>query len=190
MRMRHRTRRNRAEISCSCREQKNGFGGVDSVQKDRSGRACSTNKDSKIRKNIRLKDYDYKTNGAYFVTICTDFKRRYISKKERLVLEQELLSLQERFAGVKIDFYVIMPNHVHFVLFLHNCAVSLSRIIQVFKSVTTVQLKRGGFNERVFWQRNFFEHVIRNEEALTKIRKYIIDNPVAERIDMEKMYDE
>ena len=82
-----------------------------------------------------------------------------------------------------------MPNHVHFVLFLDNCAVSLSRIIQVFKSVTTLKLKKGGFNEQVFWQRNFFEHVIRSEEALTRIRKYILDNPIAESIDMEKIYD-
>lgn len=169
---------------------KNYSGRAFSPRRKCSGRACSTVKNLIARKNIRLRNHDYKTNGAYFVTICTNFKRKYIRKKEKLVLEQELFSLQERFAGVKIDFYVIMTNHVHFILFLDNCAVSLSRIIQVFKSVTTFRLKRGGFNERVFWQRNFFEHVIRNEEALTKIRKYIIDNPIAERIDLERIYDE
>jgi len=142
----------------------------------------------KHRKNIRLKNYDYTTNGAYFVTICTDFKREYIHKKERLIIEHELLMLQNRFKGTEIDFYTIMSNHIHFVLFLDNCAVSLSRIIQAFKSISTLQLKKSGFDQRVFWQRNFYEHIIRNKEALTKIRKYVMNNPIAERIDVEEIY--
>lgn len=162
----------------------------DNRRKNCSGRACSTVKDFKARKNIRLRNYDYQSNGAYFVTICTDFKRKYIGEKEKLVLEQELFSLQERFSGLKVDFHVIMPNHVHIIIFLYDCAVSLSRVIQVFKSVTTMKLKKGGFNGRFFWQRNFFEHVIRNEKALAQIRKYITDNPLVDHVDMEDLYDE
>lgn len=142
----------------------------------------------KFRKNVRLKNYDYKTNGVYFVTICTDFKRNYINKKEKLIIEQELMLLQKRFSGVIIDFYAIMPNHVHFIIFLENSTVSLSRIIQAFKSITTLQLKKSGFNQRVFWQRNFYEHVIRNEKALTNIREYVMNNPIAERINMKEIY--
>jgi REP element-mobilizing transposase RayT len=154
-----------------------------------SGRACSTSKNSKIRKNIRLRDYDYTSNGAYFVTICTHFKRKCIGEKERSIIEQELLSLQERFPGVGVDVFVIMPNHVHTIISLNDSAVSLSRIIQVFKSVTTLKLKKSGYNGRFLWQRNFYEHVIRNEKALAQIRKYAVDNPAVERIDVEKFYD-
>jgi len=144
----------------------------------------------KFRKNIRLKNYDYKTNGAYFVTICTNFKRNYINKKERSIIEQELMLLQKRFPGVIIDFYAIMPNHVHSIIFLESSTISLSRIIQTFKSITTLQLKKSGFNRRVFWQRNFYEHVIRNDEALKNIREYVMNNPIAERINMEEIYGE
>lgn len=142
----------------------------------------------KYRKNIRLKDYDYTTNGAYFVTICTDFKRNYICRKEKLIIKNELLSLQDRFTGAKVDFYTIMPTHVHFILFLDNCATRLSRIIQAFKSITTLRFKKSGFNRRVFWQRNFYEHVIRNEEALAKIREYVMNNPIVGQINIEEIY--
>jgi len=109
----------------------------------------------KHRKNIRLKNYDYTTNGAYFVTICTDFKREYIHKKERLIIEHELVMLQNRFKGTEIDFYTIMSNHIHFVLFLDNCAVSLSRIIQAFKSISTLQLKNQGLIKEFFGRGTF-----------------------------------
>ncbi len=142
----------------------------------------------KYRKNIRLKDYDYTTNGAYFVTICTDFKRNYIYRKEKLIIRYELLSLQDRFTGAKVDFYTIMPTHVHFILFLDNCATPLSRIIQVFKSITTLRFKKSGFSRRVFWQRNYYEHVIRNEAALAKIREYVMNNPIVGQINVEEIY--
>ena len=145
-------------------------------------------KNMKIRKNIRLKNFDYKTNGAYFLTMCTDFRRNYIKDKERLVIERELIALQKRFSGIKIVSYTIMPTHIHFIMFLDNAQVSLSKIIQAFKSITTLQLKKLGFEKTVFWQRNFYEHVIRHEQALIEIRKYILNNPRALHIKMNAIY--
>jgi len=142
----------------------------------------------KFRKNVRVSHFDYATNGAYFVTICTDFKRNYIDESEKQIIKHELLFLKNRFKGVKIDIYTIMSNHLHFIIWLNNSAVSLSKIIQAFKSMTTLRLKKAGFNKKIFWQRNFYEHIIRSEKALLKIKEYIKDNPQAMRIDLDDLY--
>ena len=143
---------------------------------------------TKFRKNIRTKHYDYTSNGAYFITICTDFKRDYIKSDEKQIIKRELNSLKERFKGIKIDIYTVMSNHLHFIIWLNDSQTSLSRIVQAFKSITTLRLKKAGFDKDVFWQRNFYEHIIRNENALLKIREYIKDNPHAMRIDLDDLY--
>ncbi|MBI5125991.1 MAG: transposase [Planctomycetes bacterium] len=144
---------------------------------------------TEFRKNLRLKNYDYKNNGAYFVTLCTDFQENIIHEKERQVLEEELKKLQGRFKGVQLDYYTIMKNHLHVILILSDAEVSLPRVVQTFKSISTLRLKREGFKGKVFWQRNYYEHVIRNEKALRKIRQYIINNPLVERLKIEEIYD-
>jgi REP element-mobilizing transposase RayT len=73
----------------------------------------------KYKKSIRLKGFDYGQNGAYFVTICTDFKKDLIGQKEKLILQEELNQLPSRFKGVSLDYFVIMRNHLH-VIFLFN----------------------------------------------------------------------
>jgi len=140
------------------------------------------------RKNLRLKNYDYRNNGVYFITICTNFKKDIIGKEEKEILEQELLNLEKRFTGVKVDWSTIMKNHIHIIIFLNNSTVSLSRVIQVFKSITNLRMKNIGHKD-VFWQRNYYEHVIRNEEVLTKIREYIENNPLAEMLKIEEIYN-
>jgi len=109
-------------------------------------------------------------------------------KEEKEILEQELLNLEKRFTGVKVDWSTIMKNHIHIIIFLNNSTVSLSRVIQVFKSITNLRMKNIGHKD-VFWQRNYYEHVIRNEEVLTKIREYIENNPLAEMLKIEEIYN-
>lgn len=142
----------------------------------------------KYIKNLRLKNYDYKNNGAYFVTICTDFRRSIIQEKERQILEEELKKLQERFSGIKLDYHTIMANHIHVIFIFDNAKVNLPRVVQTFKSVSALRLKREGQKGKTFWQRNYYEHVIRNNEALGKIRQYIINNPSIEKLKMGEIY--
>ena len=127
------------------------------------------------RKETRLKNYDYKSDGYYFVTICTHKSepniRKYKSEVERI-----LLSLPERFSGLKIDFYVLMSTHLHVIFIFNGMKKGLPEVIRIFKALVT---KNTGVK---FWQRNYYEHVIRNEAALFKIREYIENNPLAERI--------
>ncbi|MGQ9535004.1 MAG: transposase, partial [bacterium] len=153
-----------------------------------SGRVYSA-KTKKFRKSLRLKQYDYRNNGAYFVTICTNFKNRYIGEKEKNIIWADLYALQTRFSGVKIDIVSIMPDHLHFIIFLSESQVVLPRIIQAFKSLTTLHLKQAGFKSDVYWQKNYYEHIIRNEKALQKIREYIKYNPLVEKIRLEEIYD-
>ena len=84
------------------------------------------------RKRCRLPMYDYSENGAYFVTICTDKKRKCLSDVSRggvlsrpfgKVVENELLALSERYEVV-IDKYIIMPNHIHILLTVQRAGQS------------------------------------------------------------------
>ena len=144
------------------------------------------------RKEIRLKDYDYSSDGYYFVTICTNFKKPFFqSKKAKTIVVAELARLSTRFKGVNVDYSVIMPNHIHLILYFENSKYSLSRVIQAFKSLTTLKAKQA-LPLRItanLWQKNYYEHVIRNEDALFKIREYIENNPLAERIRFEEFYE-
>ena len=134
------------------------------------------------RKNIRLKNYDYKSNGYYFVTICT-YKAEPNIRLYREVVERNLLFLPERFPGLKIDWYVLMPNHLHAIFIFTGMKDGLSEVVRTFKALVT---KNTGVK---FWQRNYYEHVIRNEAALFKIREYIKNNPLAKRIRFEGFYE-
>lgn len=64
----------------------------------------------------------------------------------------------------------------------------LCRYIQDFKSKTTLEIKKNGFTGKRFWQPNYYEHIIGNEKALYKIRKYIQENPLKEKIDWRNIY--
>ena len=135
-----------------------------------------------FRKSIRLKHYDYKNNGYYFVTICTA-QRQPLLEKYRKEAEDLLKSMPSRFNGVKLDYYSFVPNHLHAIFILDNTDVSISEIVRTYKALVT---KITGC--KPFWEWNYFEHIIRNEKALLEIRKYIQENPEKERIDLKAIY--
>jgi len=143
------------------------------------------------RRTIRLRDYDYSQAGAYFVTVCT-YQRECIFGG---VIDAEMRcnaigqivvdtwrSLPPRFAGLVLDEFVVMPNHLHGVLHLGDGAASvrvvLGAVIRAFKSQSAIAanrlLQRPG---QPLWQRNYFERVVRDEEELQRIRDYIVNNP-------------
>ena len=136
----------------------------------------------KRRKQLRVKGYDYKSDGYYFVTICTYMQRPCITA-HRQQIEQILLSLPHRFNGVKVDWYVLMPTHIHVIFILHDAKVALAEIVRTFKALVTRA------TERPFWQRNYYEHVIRSDGALLKIREYIENNPLVDKIKFEEFYE-
>ena len=141
------------------------------------------------RRPTRLKDYDYSSPGAYFVTICTKDKKELLSKitvGEGLcalpksentaigdVVEKAILFINNN-RGVLVDKYVIMPNHIHLIIILDDSGGGgtppLQNIIGKFKSYTTNQF--GG----ILWQRSFHDHIIRGEQDYKKIWEYIDTN--------------
>ena len=134
------------------------------------------------RKNIRLRNYDYSSNGFYFVTICSHQGKLHLLSYQNLITEV-IHSLPTKFSGVDIDYYILMPDHLHIIFILNESKVTLGEVVRFFKASVT---KRG---KKKLWQRNYYEHIIRNEKTLNKIREYIKNNPLAKKIDFEEIYE-
>ncbi len=163
------------------------------------------NPDIHHRRPIRLPGYDYRQTGAYFVTICTHRRIPLFGEIQgdamRLneagsMLARQWQMLPQRFANVRLDVFVVMPNHIHGIIVLTDgimeppseattrvTPASLGDVVGAYKSLTTVEYVRGvkasrwtPFDDKL-WQRNYYEHIIRNESALHNIRHYIIHNP-------------
>jgi putative transposase len=145
------------------------------------------------RKSNRIKDYDYSSNGVYFVTICTKDRRNLFwnvgaacSRQHAISLSLIGLSVDEEIKGISgiyhnvfIDKYIVMPNHVHMIIVI-DCAdnsgrlkdaPTISRIVQQFKRAMS---KKTGFS---LWQKSFHDHIIRNEQDYLEIWDYIDTNP-------------
>ncbi|MGD0216428.1 MAG: transposase [Desulfobaccales bacterium] len=157
------------------------------------------------RKIIRLQGFDYAREGAYFITICTHNRLCLLGEvtdqEMRLnalgrAIESEWLQTAKLRSYVTLDYYVIMPNHFHAVFFLQNheratrrvaptkenspsgpAPWSVGAIVAQFKSQVTRRIKSSGRlpNGRL-WQRSYYEHVVRDENDLNRIRQYIEDN--------------
>jgi len=155
------------------------------------------------RHSIRLKEYDYSKAGAYFVTICTQNRELLLENTTAKTIVQKWWDkLPTKFPEIQTDEFVIMPNHIHGIIFItpegqsHGTAPTsgermgsplrestLGEIVQWFKTMTTNDYIKAvsmrtikPFSEKL-WQRNYYEHVIRNEKDLDSIRQYIVDNP-------------
>lgn len=153
---------------------------------------------SKHRKQLRLPNYDYRQNGAYYITICTHNRANLFGQIKYVgahpcvrlsiagqMIESKLKSTEAKFDDIRLDYYCIMPNHLHFVIIKEgeHMGSPLHHIIQWFKTQTTneyIKLVKKGvlppFDKHI-WQRNYYEHIIRGENDLYEIRKYIRDNP-------------
>ena len=148
-----------------------------------------------VRKKNRLQTYDYQTPGYYFLTFCTadracllgyvteaDETRpsRVVLSDAGIVVEESIRAIPDHYAGVLLDKYVIMPNHVHMILVFQDTGrpcPAISRIVQQLKGVIT---KRLGKN---IWQIHFHDHVIRGETDYREIWEYIDNNPAKWALD-------
>ncbi len=149
------------------------------------------------RRTLRIKGYDYSQAGAYFVTVCAN-KRQLIFSDARIIkiVEDEWMNTATVRKDIILDEFVVMPNHLHGIIFIkYNDMISrrgelhsphefkspsktIGAIIRGFKasSYRKINLALNVSNYPV-WQRNYYEHVIRNEADLFEKRKYVIDNP-------------
>ena len=159
------------------------------------------------RKHPRLEKYDYSSPGAYFITVCIQDRKCVLSRivgrglapaaylsNDRIndsieytkygeIAKRQLIALEERYFYLKIDCYVIMPNHIHAIFVLDNKAAgasprpTLTDIVCAYKSLTTAEVKKCGFVGKLF-QDSFYEHIIRNSDDYRETVDYILSNPI------------
>jgi len=158
------------------------------------------------RRSIRLKGYDYNQAGAYFVTICTHDRvflfgqieyGEMTSSEPGHMVEQYWNEIPAHFPHVELDAFVIMPNHVHGILLITEpvgaenfsppprpspqrqrpgTSKTVGSVIRGFKIGVTKWMREHTLIHNI-WQRNYYEHIIRDEADLNRVREYIAANP-------------
>jgi len=151
------------------------------------------------RKSIRVKGYDYSQMGGYDVTVCTHAHKCVFGnvKNGEMVLndagkmiDKWWQKIPDKYNTVEIDEYRVMPNHFHGIIKFVGAdacarlsAPTVGTVIQWFKTMSTNEYIRNvktekwlPFDKRL-WQRNYYEHIIRNESDLTRVQEYIVNNP-------------
>lgn len=118
----------------------------------------------------RLKQFNYRSDGYYFVTIVTAHRHNIFISKEHLI-KRVFYQTVEPIKGVDIDTMIVMPNHVHVIYCFSDSSLVLGEVVRRCKAKVSYILKQS------VWQSNYYEHVIGNEESLDRIREYIILNP-------------
>jgi putative transposase len=163
--------------------------------------------DAQHRRSTRLRAWDYASPGAYFVTICTQDRvplfgdvrdGRMHLHEPGMIVATAWQWLPTQYSHVILDEWCVMPNHLHGILVIRRGgsrtapggsrtaptgegdtgAKPIGRLIGAFKTVSTKQinLARPTPGEPV-WQRNYWDHIIREGEDIDRIRVYIRDNP-------------
>jgi len=152
------------------------------------------------RKNPRLKDYDYSQNGAYFVTVCTANRKALLSKivgqaalclptveltEFGKITEKYIENINDVYEYVKVDKYVIMPDHIHLLIIIDRPfdggeikggqGADRPTLNDIVRSVKVMVRKEIGYS---IFQNSFYDHIIRNEQDLYETRKYIENNPL------------
>ena len=172
------------------------------------------------RRSIRIKGYDYARSGSYFITLCTRDRECWFGEVVNGTVQLSpigkaacdcWLQIPLHFPNAVLDEFVVMPNHIHgivnmvdprrgvkfnaptkpgnFYSLISPKDGTLSVVIRTYKSAVTRWCRQNGF-DHFQWQRNYYEHIIRNETDMNKIRQYILDNPRKWDEDDENPYKE
>ena len=176
-------------------------------------------KSHKNRQSLRLPNYNYSGNGAYFITICIKNKecllgdicdREFISNSFGNIVTNTWHSLSIKYEQIKLDEFVVMPNHIHGIIIINNFEINnvgtihelslhqnmkqrrkmlLPKAIGYFKMNSAKKINQIRQTEGIpLWQKNYYEHIIRNDRSLDNIRQYIINNPAQWSEDIENNF--
>ena len=156
------------------------------------------------RHSIRMKEYDYSSPGAYFVTVVTNSHKcifgKLIDNEMHLydlgkIAQECWLQLPDHFFDIEVEPFVVMPNHLHGIIIIHEndrrgtiyrapttekfgqpAVGSISTIMRTYKAaVSRLATRKLGMVK--IWQRNYYEHIVRNQSDLESIANYILNNP-------------
>lgn len=165
------------------------------------------------RKRLRLTGFNYSESGAYFVTICAKDRARLFGEilngvmcvnRFGGIVQECWNDLQNHYAMIALDSFVVMPNHVHGIIVIveRDRTVGeglrpsptgverhgLPEIMRAFKSFSARRINEIRCTPGLpVWQRNYFEHIIRNDKSLNDIREYIAANPQRWQDDKENV---
>jgi putative transposase len=156
------------------------------------------------RRSTRVPSYDYRWPGHYFVTICT-YQRLSLFDDPRLreIAEHQWRALARQASGVRLDEWIVMPNHVHGIIEIvspHDAELklpqhelgapknalgigvapgSLGAIVRTYKAHVSRRAKKlRDLALGPIWQRGYWERVVRDEQELNATRRYIVENPL------------
>ena len=149
------------------------------------------------RKSLRIANYDYSTPGSYFVTICLYVCNPILAQINEMgsqpsdigvMMSEVWESIPERFPTIVLDAFVVMPDHIHGIVFLDCCdghgdLPRLGSVMGMFKSITTnryiseVRDANWPRYSKQLWQTGYCDHIIRDERDLYGRQLYIERNP-------------
>jgi putative transposase len=158
------------------------------------------------RRSIRLKGYDYSLPGGYFVTALSFHQKPVFGSIKNGLFKANINGnivrkcwheLDKHYRSINLDAFVVMPNHIHGVIFIedtrvftrHNAGAGLrpaltilpelSETIRAFKSFSARRINENRKTPGTpVWQRNYYEHIIRNDKELNDIRQYMDANVI------------
>ncbi len=157
--------------------------------------------------SLRMKGFDYSSDGAYFITICS-FERKnifgqikgsqFFESELGKIIKEELLKTDITRNNMFLGTWVIMPNHLHAIIYISNSTnissyevAKYTLILDKFNTFTTqsnnlssfvrgikasVTSKAKNIGIKSVWQSNFYERIIRNQNELISIENYINEN--------------
>jgi putative transposase len=171
-----------------------------------------------IRQSTRLPGYDYTQPGAYFVTICTHERKSLLGNisdgvmilnSNGEIVQSCWTEITVHFTSTELSVYIIMPNHFHGIVIINDSVAarhavpstsesfgkpvgrSLPTIIRSFKSAVTKRVNlNSGIRQFPFWQKSYYEHVIRSEAEFAQIGEYILGNPLKWEMDRENPFSQ
>jgi REP element-mobilizing transposase RayT len=136
-----------------------------------------------------LSAYDYSQAGAYFITVCTQNRVMLFGEVidcdvqlngMGMIVRQAWDDLPTHYHGIDLDAFIVMPNHIHGIIILADQPErrrALPEIVRGFKMFSARRVNERAGKRGVLWQRGYYEHVIRTEKALARVRAYIAHNP-------------
>ena len=149
-------------------------------------------------RSLRLQNWDYSANAAYFITICTQNNEHFFGLVKNNQMELSAigqiahdcwLEIPQHFSFVSLDRFIIMPNHLHGIIFIKKDnnqrakhknqfgpqSQNLASVVRGFKAGVTTQARK--INTHFSWHNNYYENIIRNRSMLENLSLYTLNNP-------------
>ena len=133
-------------------------------------------KRSDMSRPPRLRGFEYAGRHSYFVTFCTDNRAETLADREVATMVLDCIRRSSNRYEFAVLAYCLMPDHVHLLVYGTSAAADLRRFIKTIKQ-SSGQMYAARTKQRL-WQEGYHDHVVRPEEDLSAIARYVIDNPV------------